>query len=57
MSSLAHTHTCSWRSYLRQEDAARAIEAMNGKGHDYLILSVEWAKYVLAEMVPSAVAM
>lgn len=31
-------------SYLRKEDAEKAIRVMNGKGHDYLILNVEWSK-------------
>ncbi|XP_035228640.1 eukaryotic translation initiation factor 3 subunit G-like [Stegodyphus dumicola] len=31
-------------SYHRREDAARAIQCVNGYGYDNLILSVEWAK-------------
>eukprot|EP00118_Oscarella_pearsei_P008964 m.48861 g.48861 ORF g.48861 m.48861 type:complete len:280 (+) comp33934_c0_seq3:1299-2138(+) len=31
-------------SYHVKEDAARAMEALNGFGYDHLILSVEWAK-------------
>eukprot|EP00124_Ichthyophonus_hoferi_P002553 Ihof_evm5s178 gene=Ihof_evmTU5s178 len=30
-------------SYLRKEDAAKAIEALSGYGYDHLILQVEWA--------------
>eukprot|EP00123_Amoebidium_parasiticum_P022683 comp9251_c1_seq1/m.4374 comp9251_c1_seq1/g.4374 ORF comp9251_c1_seq1/g.4374 comp9251_c1_seq1/m.4374 type:complete len:293 (-) comp9251_c1_seq1:131-1009(-) len=36
-------------SYLRKEDAARAIEALSGYGYDHLILQVEWAKPPSAE--------
>ena len=28
----------------RREDAAKAIQFLNGYGYDHLILSVEWAK-------------
>jgi len=31
-------------SYVRREDAARAIKALEGFGYDHLILNVEWAK-------------
>eukprot|EP00795_Rhopilema_esculentum_P010748 gene10748-19535_t len=31
-------------SYLRRDDAARAIKALQGYGYDHLILNVEWAK-------------
>jgi len=31
-------------SYVRRDDAARAIKALQGYGYDHLILNVEWAK-------------
>ncbi|XP_065829492.1 eukaryotic translation initiation factor 3 subunit G-like isoform X2 [Oscarella lobularis] len=31
-------------SYHNREDAARAMEALNGYGYDHLILNVEWSK-------------
>lgn len=31
-------------SYVKREDAARAVQALNGFGYDHLILAVEWAK-------------
>jgi len=31
-------------SYIKREDAARAIKALQGYGYDHLILNVEWAK-------------
>lgn len=31
-------------SYVKREDAARAVQNLNGFGYDHLILSVEWAK-------------
>lgn len=31
-------------SYVKREDAARAVQSLNGFGYDHLILSVEWAK-------------
>lgn len=31
-------------SFVNKSDAAAAIEAKNGQGHNYLILNVEWAK-------------
>ncbi|XP_065647340.1 eukaryotic translation initiation factor 3 subunit G isoform X2 [Hydra vulgaris] len=31
-------------SYIRREDAARAIKSLQGYGYDHLILNVEWAK-------------
>jgi len=31
-------------NYYKKEDAAKAIEALNGFGYDHLILNVEWAK-------------
>ena len=31
-------------NYHHKEDAARAIQALNGYGYDHLILSVEWAR-------------
>jgi len=31
-------------SYVRREDAARAIKSLQGFGYDHLILNVEWAK-------------
>ncbi|XP_066913701.1 eukaryotic translation initiation factor 3 subunit G-like [Clytia hemisphaerica] len=31
-------------SYVKREDAARAVHSLNGFGYDHLILSVEWAK-------------
>eukprot|EP00112_Aurelia_sp_Birch-Aquarium-sp1_P008861 Seg1988.4 transcript_id=Seg1988.4/GoldUCD/mRNA.D3Y31 product="Eukaryotic translation initiation factor 3 subunit G" protein_id=Seg1988.4/GoldUCD/D3Y31 len=31
-------------SYLRRDDAARAIKALQGFGYDHLILNVEWAR-------------
>jgi len=31
-------------SYVKREDAARAVSNLNGFGYDHLILSVEWAK-------------
>ena len=31
-------------SYLRRDDAERAMEKLNGFGYDHLILKVEWAK-------------
>lgn len=31
-------------NYHHKEDAARAIQALDGYGYDHLILSVEWAK-------------
>ncbi|XP_068205130.1 eukaryotic translation initiation factor 3 subunit G-like isoform X2 [Palaemon carinicauda] len=31
-------------NFKRREDAARAIQVLNGYGYDHLILSVEWAK-------------
>ena len=34
-------------SYVRRDDAARAIKALQGYGYDHLILNVEWAKYVV----------
>lgn len=31
-------------NYYKKEDAAKAIQALNGYGYDHLILNVEWAK-------------
>lgn len=31
-------------SYIKREDAARAIKSLQGYGYDHLILNVEWAK-------------
>ena len=31
-------------NYHRREDAARAIQTLNGYGYDHLILSVDWSK-------------
>jgi len=31
-------------NYYKKEDAAKAIDAINGYGYDHLILNVEWAK-------------
>jgi len=31
-------------TYLTRREAERAMEEMDGKGWDYLILSIEWAK-------------
>lgn len=31
-------------SYVKREDAARAVQSLNGFGYDHLILAVEWAK-------------
>lgn len=31
-------------SYIKREDAARAIQSLSGYGYDHLILNVEWAK-------------
>jgi len=31
-------------NYYKKEDAAKAIQTLNGYGYDHLILSVEWAK-------------
>mmetsp|Transcript_23786 Transcript_23786/g.94325 ORF Transcript_23786/g.94325 Transcript_23786/m.94325 type:complete len:85 (-) Transcript_23786:422-676(-) len=31
-------------SYVRREDAARAMAALQGHGYDHLILKIEWAR-------------
>jgi len=31
-------------NYANRTDAQNAMDALNGKGHDYLILNIEWAK-------------
>jgi len=33
-------------NYVYREDAQVAMEKLNGKGFGYLILALEWAKYV-----------
>jgi len=33
-------------SFVRHDDAARAIAKLSGHGYDHLILHLEWAKYV-----------
>ncbi|CAG0920950.1 unnamed protein product [Notodromas monacha] len=40
-------------SFNRQEDAAKAIKAVNGHGYDHLILSVEWSNYLFCSRQPT----
>ena len=39
-----HFQGFAFVSYVKREDAARAVSNLNGFGYDHLILSVEWAK-------------
>ena len=34
-------------NFVHREDAARALEKLQGHGYDHLILHLEWAKYEL----------
>merc|ERR1712157_638433 len=40
-------------SYVRKDDAEKAIQKLNGFGYDHLILKVEWAKPSTKEDVGS----
>lgn len=40
-------------SFIRKEDAAKAIEKLSGYGYDHLILHLEWAKYVHYSVRPN----